>query len=105
MKFTPENLLTLPVGRYEITRKPYFNDYTETNELHVYLFEGKRKYKIGVFPEQFQISVDTGEEPNSLFFSAHTLVADSVFDISEGSLYKLTKYAITIPESVKIEIN
>lgn len=100
MKFTPENLLTLPVGNYELKRSPYISSpsYFERTELNVSLHEGNRLYYMGRFPERFTITIEKNE--GNLYFDACVVVASSVFRISENSLIDLHKYEINL-ETIK----
>jgi len=48
-RLTPENLKALPIGKYEISCKPYVTspDFVRTSDLHVYERDGEIVFKIG----------------------------------------------------------
>ena len=98
MKFTPENLLTLPVGKYSITRNPYISspEHVETNGLHISVRDGERVYFIGEFLNRFTMRINSDKESNALSFEAFVTVSNSLFCMSEISLLELRKYTVEI---------
>lgn len=94
MKFTPENLMLLPIGRYVITRKPFAShpDFIETNELHVLEVEGERRYCIGAFPNRFLVRIE--KIKGKLVFEAFATIADNLLEMGQMGIKKLNLYTI-----------
>ena len=102
MKLTPENLMSLPVGKYLISRIPYVTSphYVETNELHVWDNKGEKGYYIGRFGDRFTLLIepllnDKGE--TVLTLSGVTTIANNSFRMTQNSEYNLTKYEVELP--------
>ncbi len=98
MKLTPEALLELPVGKYDITRNPYITspDVEETHGLEVKINnDGERVYGIyDRFGRSFSLYPETDNEDGHLVIHAYITVCGSAFHITDQSRYDLRKYEI-----------
>jgi hypothetical protein len=95
MEFSPENLLEIPAGKYNISRIAYRNsEDVQKDTLTVAINEKKeKKYFIGDFPNRFIVSINT-QESGELILNAFVTVGNNIFEMSEYELSRLRKYKI-----------